>query len=168
MIAWAIHYPWDLITASSGRHGLDPLLVASFVRQESGGVSGKTRYEKAYRWLVKPQDYATALGITLETETIAQMHSYGLIQIMGGTARSEGYMGYLAELVDPAKGLEWGCSFLAGLKAKYGDLGKTIAAYNAGSPRLASDGTDYTNEPYVDAVMANYVELRAAAMATVS
>jgi soluble lytic murein transglycosylase-like protein len=159
MIAWAMGYPWALIESAAKVKGLDPLLVAAFVRQESGGVAGKTRYEKNYRWLCKPEVYAASLGITVDTETIAQMHSYGLIQIMGGTARSLGYNGYLAELVDPLKGLLWGCDFLATLKAKYGDLGKVAAAYNAGSPRLEPDG-EYINEAYADAIASNYAALK--------
>lgn len=159
--AWAAHFPWDPIRAAAGARGLDALLVGAFVGQESEGVALKTRYEKNYQWVVKPDVYAASLGITVATEMLAQMHSYGLMQIMGGTARSLGFNGYLAQLVDPAVGLHWACDYLSLLKAKYGKIQDVIASYNAGSPRdvAPADGI-VDNHAYVDGVLAKYAELQ--------
>jgi len=46
------------------------------------------------------------------TELLGQQTSWGLMQIMGATARERGFRGWLTELCDPATNLEWGCRHL--------------------------------------------------------
>ena len=75
------------------------------------------------------------------------------MQIMGQTAREEGFTGEFEQLLEPRVGLHWGCRHLLILKkrylATYGWPG-VVSAYNAGSPR--KKGGVYGNQPYVDKV----------------
>lgn len=158
---WAMGFPWEVISRVAASKLLDPLLVGAFVSVESSGVAAATRYEKGYRWLSQPERHAKALGITFDTEVIAQSHSYGLLQIMGGTARGLGYVGYLSLLIEVERGLEWGCEYLAALRAKYTKLEDVIAAYNAGSPRdVAPLDGKVDNHEYVRKVLDRYLALK--------
>lgn len=163
MPRWAASFPWDAIRRVAALHALDPLLVAAVIKVESSGQAFATRYEKAYRWLVTPSQFAQDLGISLDTEVIAQAHSYGLMQIMGGTARGLGFTGYCVELVGVELGLEYGCRCLAHCVDRFRPLEHSIAAYNAGSPRDVApyDGV-LDNQPYVDRVLKHLAELNEA------
>ncbi len=167
--AWSHAYPWAALTDAALRHGLDPNLVAAIIAGESSGQRFATRYEKGFRWLSKPQEHALNLGLSLDTEVIAQSHSYGLMQIMGGTARGLGFDGYCVELVGVDEGLEWGCKYLATCLARFTPLEHAIAAFNAGSPRdVAPHDGVIDNMPYVQGVLKRLAELDAAAKVTLS
>jgi len=126
--------------------GLPISIVRGVVCQESTGEPTATRYEPAfYQEYIKEKwpgekDRAT---------------SWGLMQIMGQTARERGFRGEFAELLTPEIGLYWGCRQLNVLKARHfakrGWEG-VLAAYNAGSPRKRDDGK-YVNQGYVDKVL---------------
>ncbi len=85
--------------------------------------------------------------------------SYGLLQIMGSTARKElGFDGeYLTELCDPALNLYLASRFLLKLKrGGDGSWAQALAAYNGGLGRVR--GRDnrtrpYRNQHYVDGVV---------------
>lgn len=93
--------------------------------------------------------------------------SYGLMQILNGTAKSVGFTGQPADLFNPRTNLKYSAKFLSGLLKKYPDLSQAVASYNMGRPRKASETTDvikaiygapapnwtYANQPYVDRVM---------------
>jgi soluble lytic murein transglycosylase-like protein len=87
------------------------------------------------------------------------MQSYGLAQIMGGTARWLGFNGALPALYKPENNLYWACSYLSYLKKKYGGGDELIAAYNAGSPRKGND-RKFLNQYYVDKVKEYYNQLK--------
>jgi soluble lytic murein transglycosylase-like protein len=60
--------------------------------------------------------------------------SYGLMQVLYGTAKGLGYTGPAAGLYDPAVNVMLGTKLLGQLKARYGDdLAKVYSAYNSGS-----------------------------------
>lgn len=160
---WYNELPLESIRRIAHKHALDPLLVAAFCQVESSGKAAATRYERGYRWLVDPTKHARTLGLTFDTEVIAQSHSYGLMQVMGATARSLGYTDYCSLLVDVDRGLEYGCAYLARCLDRYKSMDRGIAAYNAGSPRDAApvDGV-LDNQGYVDKVLARLEELAAA------
>jgi len=89
--------------------------------------------------------------------------SYGLMQILLGTAH--GYNRWLtaADLYDPATNLTYGTKFFMDLVARWGLTSDAIASYNAGSPRKNASG-QYTNsrgdtgvQAYVDSVNAYQV-----------
>ena len=61
--------------------------------------------------------------------------SFGLMQILGGTARRLGYTGDFAALYDPAINIALGTKLLAQLRASYGtDFSRVYSAYNSGGP----------------------------------
>lgn len=145
------------IQAAAARHGLDPLLVAAIVQTESGGNPWATRFEPGF--LAHYVDAAPARfgAVSVETERMGRATSFGPMQIMGQVARERGFTGiFLTELCDPETGLEYGCRHLAALRDRYisqWGLDGVIAAYNAGSPRMA--GGRFGNQDYVDTVKRN-------------
>lgn len=126
--------------------GLPISIVRGVVCTESSGNPGATRREpEFYERYIKdtwPGDWGRAT-------------SWGLMQIMGQTARERGFRGEFTELLQPEVGLYWGCRQLNVLKARYfakrGWEG-VLAAYNAGSPRKGENGK-YVNQHYVDKVL---------------
>ncbi len=158
MPPWYGKMPWDSINKVAKGAGLDPFLIGAFVMTESGGNTWAARYESTYRYIVTPDIFAKAVGCTLATETMLQASSIGLMQVMGGTARSNGYRDHLLKLCDPDTGLLWGCLYLNKLLKKYTDLSDVIASYNAGSPSKDEQGR-YKNAAYVDKVLGHLEEL---------
>lgn len=71
---------------------------------------------------------------SFSTEKRLRAFSFGLMQIMGETARSCGFRGsFLTELCDPRTNIELGTQYLKQLlDMKDGDLSKALYAYNAG------------------------------------
>ena len=58
--------------------------------------------------------------------------SYGLMQILYGTAKGEGYTGLPLGLLDPEENIRRGTSYQARLFRMYGDWDAVIHAYNEG------------------------------------
>jgi soluble lytic murein transglycosylase-like protein len=87
------------------------------------------RYEPEFR-----DRYIAALGL-LPTEEIARSTSWGLMQVMGQVAREHGFKNeFLAELCEPAVGLEMGCLVLARkLTSTAGDLTRGLLLWNGGA-----------------------------------
>jgi soluble lytic murein transglycosylase-like protein len=158
---WAMRLPTNLIQAKAEAFGLDPMLVAAIVWQESRGSVYAVRYEPNYRWLFTPEKFADRQGITVETEKNLQKHSFGLMQIMGATARWLGYDGALAALYKPENNLYWGGKYLKLLFEKHKDTAKVVSAYNAGSPKILESGK-FANQNYVDSVLGYLAELTSA------
>jgi len=176
-----------LARETATKYGLDPRLICALCEVESSWMPWAVRHEAGYEWLVgfkkaerrdmpvsfmdikqqwwKPHPklvrimplYSTGL---IQIELLAQQTSWGLMQIMGGTARERGFKGWLTELCDPSINLEWGCRHLRWMmdhnnayglpdfRIKPEDL---AAAWNAGT-RVVVDGK-YKNQPYVDRVL---------------
>ena len=169
------------------KHGLDPALVCALCEVESAWMPWAARYESGYKWLYiyefddegypyinlsagkreRGQQYIKfliQLGCSGQTEVIHQKISWGLMQIMGATARERGFRGWLTELCDPQVNLEWGCKHLRWMidhnnayglpdyRIKPEDL---AAAWNGGT-RIVIDGK-YKNQSYVDRVVAAMV-----------
>ena len=138
-------------------HALWPELVCAVIEQESSWDRWAVRYEPAfYKRYIEPQiarsggDTATRhLGAQRaalsETEARARAFSWGLMQLMGQVAREHGFSGNsLAELCDPATGLEVGCRVLAAkLAAAEGNVVRALLLWNGGG-----------NRDYPDAVLA--------------
>lgn len=115
------------------------------------------RCEPTYKWTWMVEEHAAELGITQTTERTLQKMSWGLMQVMGATARELGFGAPLTQLVLPEAGLEWGLRYLAQKVKRHKETTDAIAAYNAGSPRRGSDGR-YKNQDYVDKVLAAMVD----------
>jgi soluble lytic murein transglycosylase-like protein len=94
--------------------------------------------------------------------------SYGLAQVLYGTARGLGYTGEPKGLFDPYTSAKYGALFIKALHSKYPRIPDVIAAYNMGFARKAPQTTPriigiygqpaedwiYANQPYVDRVSA--------------
>lgn len=123
--------------------GLPPALLAGIIQEESRFDAWATRMEPRYmnsKRVSRAAEHWSALhaGIpTAFTERADRSRSYGLMQIMGETAREEGYNArYLAALFAAPDGLRAGAKHLKILLARYPhDTLSAISAYNQGSPR---------------------------------
>jgi len=112
--------------------GLDPAVVCAVVEQESGWNTWALRYEPLFfAKYVAPLYTNNKVGAT---EAYARGFSWGLMQVMGQTAREMGLNSlHLSMLCDPAVGLATGCKILRRkLEAAGGDLHKALLAWNGG------------------------------------
>ena len=163
-----------LIREAAAAADLPLSLVQAVVAIESSGRPYAYKPEPPYRWLwdvrkgepfraitpaeraseYPPEDFRGPAGVTADAEWWGQQASWGLMQVMGATARWLGYTEPdLPALCDPAIGLKYGCLYLARQTKRHG-LAAGVAAYNAGSVvRVTADGP-YINQGYVDKVMA--------------
>lgn len=143
-----------LIRAAAARHQLPIALVRAIVRVESSADPHAMRYEPAfYRRYVQHCQHRVWPGVSRDTEEQLRAFSFGLMQIMGQTAREAGYAEkFLTGLLDPATNFDWGCRYLAALQKRYhGNAEAATAAYNAGSAFRAADDR-WRNQEYVDKV----------------
>lgn len=117
------------------KHSLDPALVCAVVEQESRWNPWAIRYEPAFyhRYVLGSlsDEQVIRLG---PTETRARAFSWGLMQVMGQTAREHGFRGpYLSELCQPETGLEIGCSVLQSKMARASsDVRRALLFWNGG------------------------------------
>lgn len=128
--------------------GLPISIVRGIVMQESSGDPSATRYEPGFF-----RRYIDKLGLSSE-EGRGRSTSWGLMQVIGETAREMGMTADFSALLDPRVGLYWGCRHLKKLKDRYlkqYGWGGVVAAYNAGTPRKRKDGK-WVNQYYVDRV----------------
>lgn len=142
----------QIVELEAATQKLDPILLLAICTHESSFDPFRAKTEASYRWLSLPNGHALRLGITYETEVALQSISYGLMQIMGATARQFGYNGQLAELAgNPSISLHFGTLYLQHCLKLYPKLEDTISAYNAGHPEEIANGI-YRNQSYEDAV----------------
>ena len=72
-----------------------------------------------------------------QTDAVSNKGAQGLMQLMPATAKELG----VADALDPAQNLDGGTRYLRMLVAQYGgDLGKALAAYNAGPGAVKRHG----------------------------
>lgn len=142
---------WIEVNRAAMRHKLDSSLVAAVVMVESAGNRFAMRFEPLWKYVYQAENFSQKIGCTHQTEEIAQSTSWGLMQVMGTVAREYGHTGFLSDLCEVEKGLEYGCLHLSKKISKYGEL-PGIAAYNAGSPSKDSNGA-FTNQSYVDKIL---------------
>lgn len=148
---WVMKLPLNLIYCAASDFKLNSNLIAAIVKVESGGDASKCRYEPAFKYLHEVDKYAALLGVTKDTERMQQMTSWGLMQVMGGTARFIGFKDDLTKLSDPDESLRIGCQYFKILLNRYSAVDDAVAAYNAGSPVKLPSGK-YANQAYVDKV----------------
>jgi len=118
------------------KYGLESALICSLVEQESNWNVFAVRYEPGF--------YAKYIVPSLEvghfgpTEGMCRATSWGLMQIIGQTARELGFGGpFLSELCDPEICLELGCKYLSVLMGKTGnDVEAALSRYNGGGNSL--------------------------------
>jgi hypothetical protein len=162
---WYFEMPYHEIEQKAEEHGVDPLLLAAICQHESGGIHWRTRFEPGCRekYLQSHREHADWLGISHETERVAQMHSYGIAQVMGWLARSQGFRGYLVQLAaDPALCLDHACIYLKSLMRRYPEESDWISAYNWGHVKKTPGGFYMNQKWYVDKVHYWLEQLRGA------
>jgi soluble lytic murein transglycosylase-like protein len=117
-----------LVRSIAPQHALDAALVCAIVEQESSWDAYAMRYEPAFR-----AHYVAPLGLP-PTEEVARSISWGLMQVMGQSARERGFTGkFLSALCEPSAGLAIGCAVLTEkvLQAS-GDITRALALWNGG------------------------------------
>ena len=118
-------------------HGLDPALVLSVCHHESENWKPfACRYEPQFY-----HRYISSMTGLSDTEMTLRATSFGLMQVMGQTAREFGFSGdFLTELLDPVTGLEFGCRKLARcLDQENGDVRKALLRFNGGADKSYPD-----------------------------
>ena len=97
--------------------GLEPSVVCAIIEQESSWNTWAVRFEPEFeRRYIHP-----ALQTAPTTEELCLAVSWGLMQVMGKTAREHGFNGrFLNALCDPETGISIGCAVFAAklVKAK--------------------------------------------------
>ena len=119
-------------------------IVMCIILQESGADTFANRFEPAfYDKYLKDKSRNELTGFvppsipTLITEKHNRATSWGLMQVMGETARwcAKVTAPYLTTLCDPDRGIDAGCrvlSYYLGLENE--DYPRALARYNAGNP----------------------------------
>lgn len=77
--------------------------------------------------------YIQPMKLVDQTEARARAISWGLMQVMGETAREEGFSGHLASLCDPATGIHCGIVHLKRMLVRSaGNIPIALQLYNGG------------------------------------
>lgn len=126
----------DLARTTALAHSLDRALVCAICEQESKWHPWSYRFERAF--FAKYVAPLYTKGIISASEAYARAFSWGLMQVMGETAREMGFAAdYESELCDPAVGLDWGCIVLTKkLQKAGGEITKGLLYWNGGSNPL--------------------------------
>jgi soluble lytic murein transglycosylase-like protein len=123
--------PSSLVTLAKIRAtmaGVDPALTCAVCEQESEWNPWAIRYEPAFY-----ERYVLPLKLS-PTVSFARSTSWGLMQLMGETAREEGYMDDLPKLCDPQTGLDRGLVHLKReLNRAAGNQHMALQFWNGGS-----------------------------------
>jgi len=132
------------IEAAAAREALPPALIAALIQEESRFDPWATRAEPRYLRSRAVRRAAARfvrthrLGPNAFTEFVDRSRSYGLMQVMGETAREQGFARpFLAELYLPRNAIAHGALLLARLLRRYrNDTLAAISAYNQGTARM--------------------------------
>ena len=155
----------QIIERLSATYRVDPIVVRAIIAVEYAGNPQAVRFEPNFKYITETLEYAKATGVSVATEVTLQKMSWGLMQVMGATARGLGYQGPLISLaVSASLGLEFGIKYLKSRYQRYAPASTgwsepVIAAYNAGSPTKDGQGK-WTNSGYVARVEEEYLALR--------
>src|SRR5579864_8142933 len=94
-----------LARQAADAQALDPVLVCAVIEQESGWNTWSMRYEPAFFARYVASLYTN--NKVSASEAYARGYSWGLMQVMGQTAREHGFTEpFLSALCDPADALE--------------------------------------------------------------
>ena len=121
------------VIESAKKYDLSPHLIAAVIWQESRGNKFAYRYEDGFflKYVAAKErtnliGHVPAVIPTLPTEKRGRSFSWGLMQIMGQTAREQGFVGDdLTELLEINTNIDFGAKHLAWcLKQSAGDVFK--------------------------------------------
>lgn len=131
--------------------GLDPdALMLAWVAQESSWDPFAVRFEPAFfRRYVKPH----LADPIIRREAVERATSFGLLQLMGQTAREIGFTRPLADLWEPELNLYWCCKYLLEDRRRRtdGTWAGALAAYNGGLG--GNTRPPYRRQPYIDKIV---------------
>lgn len=115
----------------AAKYGVDPYLVCAVIEQESSWNSFAVRFEPAF----EARYIHPAVPATPTTLELTKAMSFGLMQILGETAKEFGFTGhFFTELCDPDTGVDFGCRKLQQcMRLHGGDSTAALLAYNGGS-----------------------------------
>ena len=159
-----IHLAGQALIANDADGDLDPYLITALCEIESSFEPDATRYEPNYPYTIPAAALDPGVrpySCTRETENFLQCCSFGLLQIMGATARELGMKGWLSQLFCADEGLFWGVKYLHKQWRRHyksHGLRGVISTYNAGSIRRHKS-VAFKNQAYVDKVMTRYESL---------
>lgn len=130
----------ELIHSAARRHQISPQIIAAVIFEESRGKQWRTRFETHWfrKLLATPREnligYVPPESVCSgNTERAHRATSWGLMQVLGETARERGFKGEsLTLLLDQTINVEIGCGYLAHLIALKGDEEAGVLAYNGG------------------------------------
>lgn len=128
-----------IINEMGQKYNIEPAMIKGIIKAESNWDVNASRFEAH------------------KTDA-----SWGLMQVMLATARGVLNIPDMTttQLINPRTNIEAGTKLLADNWTRFGNLRDAVAAYNAGTPRLGTDGK-YVNAAYVDKVMSNYDRYKA-------
>jgi soluble lytic murein transglycosylase-like protein len=116
------------IAPIAAKYGLEATLVAAVCEQESDWEPGAVRFEPGFL-----KRYVEPLKLGDVLEELDRSTSWGLMQIMGQTARELGYAGSCPSLRDPETAVIYGCKKLQSCFLKNGShVATALLAYNGG------------------------------------
>jgi soluble lytic murein transglycosylase-like protein len=123
----------SLARKAAAAHNLDPALVCAVVEQESSWNPWAMRYEPFF--FAKYVSTLYTNNKITASEAYARGFSWGLMQVMGQTARELGFDAtFLSTLCDPEQGLTIGCKLLRKkLDAMANDTTRALQAWNGGA-----------------------------------
>jgi soluble lytic murein transglycosylase-like protein len=123
----------ELARRIAAEHGIESALACAVIEQESSWNPWAVRYEPGFLSRYVAPLYTA--GKLSATEAYTRSMSWGLMQVMGQVAREHGFEeASLAELCDPATGIEFGCRVLAArLERARGDVPAALLAWNGGA-----------------------------------
>jgi hypothetical protein len=135
-------YLVNLATSIASGMGLYPIIILAICERESSWQPWVTRFEPAFK--IK---YIDPMKLP-EPESILRATSFGLMQILGQSAREMGYTGNLQELLDPEINLIYGCRwFEKKMVQGSGVLADALQDYNGGgNPNYATEVLELANK----------------------
>lgn len=125
-----------LAHTTAARHNLDPALICAIIEQESAWNPWAIRFEpQFFAKYIGPLFTNNKIDPPTNTEAYSRAYSWGLMQVMGQSARERGYDGeFLSALCDAATGLEAGCNLFAHkLAAAQGKVARALDLWNGGA-----------------------------------
>lgn len=108
-VAAVVERNLNLVEGAAARHNVPPALLLGIIHDESGGDPDAFRIEP----------------LVIDA-------SFGLMQLLWGTAKGLGYSGPVRMLFDAALNIELGAQYLGGLLARYKDSYLALIHYNGG------------------------------------
>ena len=132
---------------------MPPEVALGIIEIESSGDPYAAKINPTYPYTM--MQAKRPVGCSVDVERLFQKTAWGLMQVMGATARELGFDGWLSELVVPETNVRLGIEFLGRKMSQHLErdgIEGVVAAYNGGAPRRRPDGR-FTNQGYVDRVM---------------